>query len=167
MSSKVCTLCKLEKSLEEFPRQSNKAKDGRACWCKPCHAAKSKSWRERNPDKAKAAMNSYRKRNPTNHRRSFLRRTYGLKETDYERLLADQGGRCAICLRVEADCVKKFLCIDHIKGTTLIRGLLCSQCNSAIGLLNHDPELLRLAVAYLQRTPVMEGTLTPRGVHRS
>lgn len=39
---------------------------------------------------------------------------------------------------------------DHISGH--VRGLLCRNCNSAIGLLRDDPELIRRAANYVERT---------------
>lgn len=164
--SKACTLCRETKPLEEFPRQRNKT-DGRSCWCKPCHSEKPRAWRLANPEQAKKTRKAYEMRNPTSHRRSHLRRSYGIEEADYDRLLDAQDGCCRICGAREADSAKAFLCVDHIAGTVLIRGLLCSTCNSAIGLLRHDVELLKRAIEYLGAPPVLEGVTVPRGVHRS
>ena len=111
--------------------------DGYSCWCKPCHCAKTKAWRERNPEKAKATQEKWRAANPDRHRRVIYVKVYGIEVEEYEALLAAQGGVCAICGRDECDAVKGFLCVDHIAGTVKIRGLLCSQCNSAVGLLAH------------------------------
>ena len=163
---KSCTLCNAQKPLTEFPRARG-VKDGHAYWCKPCHAARSKAWRLANPEKAKETRDKYRMRNPASHRRSTLRRYYGMELEDYDALLQAQSGECAICRRRQADAAKKFLCVDHIENTTLVRGLLCSTCNSAIGMLRHDPKLLRRAIDYLGRKPVFEGRLVPQGVHRN
>lgn len=71
----------------------------------------------------------------------------------YERLFAEQSGRCAICLLPETgrdpSGRTKRLAIDHDAETGRIRGLLCSRCNPAIGLLRHDPERLQRAIDYL------------------
>lgn len=166
MAEKQCTLCKETKPLALFVRQRSKA-DGYGCWCKSCHAAKAKAWRDRNPAKAKASVQAHRDKTPDYHRRSALRKRYGIEPEDYTALLELQDGKCAICGRLEADSVKRFLCVDHVADTTQIRGLLCSPCNSAIGLLGHDPEILRSAIAYLSRPVAMEGRLTPPGVHRT
>lgn len=163
--TKVCSSCKEEKSFDDFVKQHN-TKDGYSYWCKKCHCRKSKEYRENNLERVKAAQDRYRAANPANHRRAHLRKTYGIEMEDYEELLEAQGGGCAICGREEADAVKKCLCVDHVAGTLKIRGLLCSFCNSAIGLLDHDPERLLKAVEYLARGPVIEGVLYPRGVHR-
>lgn len=167
MNKKRCTLCKIEKFLEDFPKQRNQP-DGHSCWCKPCHCAKSKAWRERNPEKAKETQKAYQLRNPRRYRQDTLRKKYGMELEDYERLLSDQDGVCAICkLRAVADSNKDYLCVDHIEGTLEVRGLLCSPCNSAIGFLDHDPQRLYAAIEYLLRSPVFVGKKVPHGIHRS
>ena len=64
-----------------------------------------------------------------------LKKTYGLSRSDYERLYAIQGGRCAIC----RDTQEKPLSIDHCHETERVRGLLCHACNSALGFMREDP----------------------------
>ncbi len=54
---------------------------------------------------------------------------------------------CEICQTREATAW------DHDHDTGLIRGRLCSPCNTGIGGLNDDPELLRRAIEYLERPP--------------
>ncbi len=43
------------------------------------------------------------------------------------------------------------LVIDHCHSTGAIRGLLCSNCNTAIGLLSDNPEIIRKAADYLEK----------------
>lgn len=63
-------------------------------------------------------------------------------------LYLDQGGRCAICLRIDGEVGG--LNLDHNHVTGEVRGLLCRSCNLGIGLLRSDegPELLERALAY-------------------
>ncbi len=87
-------------------------------------------------------------RDRLNGRRQSRRgRTYGLTAEDLERMLIEQGGLCAICERSPA----RRLCIDHCHATQKVRGLLCDNCNIALGLLDDDPERLRAAIAYVLR----------------
>ncbi|MBO3751547.1 hypothetical protein J5X84_36205 [Streptosporangiaceae bacterium NEAU-GS5] len=88
-------------------------------------------------------------------RHDKLLANFGLTLRQYERLVAAQGGACAIC-GDEPD----VLHVDHdhrccpTKGKSCgkcIRQLLCTWCNRAIGMLKDDPALLRAAAAYLER----------------
>ncbi len=68
----------------------------------------------------------------------------------------EQGGACAICRRRPA----RRLCIDHCHATRKVRGLLCDNCNIALGLLDDDPDRLRAALAYVLRA---RGVVEARG----
>lgn len=83
-----------------------------------------------------------------------LRFTYGLDTNDYDRLLAEQGGSCAICDRPCASGRRLAVDHDHACCPTrscgkCVRGLLCGTCNRSLGGFRDDPELLLRAVAYL------------------
>lgn len=57
---------------------------------------------------------------------------YGLTKEDWQRILQDQGGVCAICGRDEKQIHKgrlKYLCVDHCHETGQLRGLVCGWCN--------------------------------------
>lgn len=73
---------------------------------------------------------------------------YGLDRRGYDLLLQAQGGRCAICQAHQYEKDRR-LGVDHDHDTGEIRGILCTQCNSAIGLLGDDVDLLRRAIEYL------------------
>jgi hypothetical protein len=82
-------------------------------------------------------------------------KNYGLTADGYQALLAAQDHRCAICgagsgWRHRQSGKPKRLAVDHCHETGKIRGLLCDACNTAIGKLNHDPNLLRKAIEYLR-----------------
>lgn len=72
---------------------------------------------------------------------------HGLSEKQYYDLLKDQGGKCAICCRTP----DKTLHVDHCHKTGLVRGLLCSNCNIALGNFKDDVQALHNAIKYLQR----------------
>ncbi|ANA86370.1 endonuclease VII [Gordonia phage OneUp] len=73
-----------------------------------------------------------------------LRERYGISLAEYNDLLDEQDGKCAICHTVAK------LHVDHCHATGKKRGLLCSQCNTAIGLLKEDLNLLSRAAEYLE-----------------
>jgi hypothetical protein len=86
---------------------------------------------------------SYRER----HALARLARVYGLSSERYLRMLERQNGVCRICKGPS----RRRLCVDHCDVTQQVRGLLCDNCNTGIGLLGHDPKRLRAAAAYLER----------------
>lgn len=69
---------------------------------------------------------------------------YGLTEDSYKLLEEKQKGCCAIC-KTSLDNP----CIDHCHKTGEVRGLLCNKCNTAIGLLEDEVEILFNAYKYL------------------
>jgi hypothetical protein len=70
---------------------------------------------------------------------------YGLTLEDYDAMLNEQNGLCAICFQKE----KGNLFVDHSHKTNEVRGLLCNKCNSALGFLNDDISLFENAIRYL------------------
>lgn len=81
-------------------------------------------------------------------RKTFVKCVYGLSHRQYEDLLKDQGGRCAVC---KGECrTGQQLAIDHCHETGEVRGLLCNRCNRAIGLLCDDHTLVQSAADYLK-----------------
>lgn len=79
-----------------------------------------------------------------------LKYRYGITIDDYERMLAEQGGGCAICERHPAEAGNPehwtdVLCVDHCHDTGKVRGLLCNDCNLAIGRGKSAETLERMA----------------------
>ncbi len=89
----------------------------------------------------------FNKARPEVNRKSFLKFRYGMDSEDVEELLKMQEGKCNICNRSFNDNPYK---IDHCHSTGKVRGLLCHQCNTGLGMLNDDIEVLRRAITYLQ-----------------
>lgn len=84
-------------------------------------------------------------------RRQVLKRKYKLTSEEYDRILAAQDGKCAICYRPPDD--DRVLAVDHCHRTGKVRGLLCGLCNRALGCLGDDTTLLYRAIDYLERQP--------------
>lgn len=74
-------------------------------------------------------------------------RRYGLTEDQYQAMLVAQSNGCAICRTSFAGGVK--VCVDHCHDSSVVRGLLCNDCNMALGRFKDDPDNLRRALAYL------------------
>ena len=103
------------------------------------------TWRKDNPEKYAVHL-----------RRSLLKRKYGLLTlSDYGRMLAEQGGTCAICgAGPDSERNHRFtsLAVDHDHETGQVRGLLCSMCNRGIGVIgDHN---LAAAAAYIQKMSI-------------
>jgi hypothetical protein len=97
----------------------------------------------------KAAYNrEWRKNNKDKARDSKMQREFGISLKDYNTMFDKQGGRCAICGKLQSD-LKVSLHIDHDHSTGKVRGLLCHMCNFAIGHALDDIEILASAIKYL------------------
>lgn len=124
--AKTCGLCREAKPLEDFHR-SARGVLGRQAYCRPC-----------------ALRYSEQRRRLTGYDRE---RRYGLTQEAFDRLYESQEGRCAIC----SGTISGRNChVDHDHGSGTVRGLLCFNCNSALGKLGDSPRLLRRAAHYLE-----------------
>jgi hypothetical protein len=85
--------------------------------------------------------------NPEKTRVVLLKHRYGMTVEEYDELLKQQKGVCAICYGTNAN--GKRLAVDHNHETDETRGLLCANCNSAIGLLGDSVVYLASAIRYL------------------
>lgn len=79
------------------------------------------------------------------HRESKRRTLYGIEPHEFDRMLAEQGGACAVCRR------ERRLVVDHDHETGAVRGLLCDSCNQGLGKFADDTERLNAAIAYLRK----------------
>lgn len=85
-------------------------------------------------------------RQAENNRHSRRHRLYGLTKEEFASRVAAQDGLCSLCARKP----KGTLVIDHCHETGKIRGLLCPQCNTALGRLGDTIEGLERALRYLR-----------------
>lgn len=87
--------------------------------------------------------------------RTWKKMGFGVFE--YLDMHKEQGGVCKICGRPEfmrhgSSGKVKDLAIDHCHQTNVIRGLLCSACNTSLGLLKDNVETLKSAIKYLEES---------------
>lgn len=79
-----------------------------------------------------------------------MARMYGVSEESWKLKLAMQDGRCAIC---KTDLYEdKAPHTDHDHETGVFRGILCSNCNTGIGMFKEDPWILDQAIQYVKRS---------------
>ena len=77
-----------------------------------------------------------------------LKSKYGLTPEKWQEMFDAQQGCCAICQKHQSEFRRK-LDTDHCHETGKIRGLLCENCNKAIGLFSNNPSLCNKAMEYL------------------
>lgn len=77
---------------------------------------------------------------------------YGLTEEAFQALVQIQNGRCGICRLPpeEAGITKTTLHVDHDHATGRVRGLLCNNCNTGLGLFRDSIDRLQSACNYLK-----------------
>lgn len=76
-----------------------------------------------------------------------IRTRYNITLGEYEQLFVEADGKCESCGQTN----RRRLVLDHCHETGAVRGVLCSACNSGIGLLGDNVEGLRRAIEYLER----------------
>ena len=74
---------------------------------------------------------------------------YGIRESDYNQMFLEQGGRCLGCGKHQSE-LNHPLHVDHDHKTGKVRGLLCKLCNSAIGNARDNVNILRSLADYLE-----------------
>lgn len=104
------------------------------------------SYHERQKKGQKRWYGKHKERRRFYSRVSRLRR-YGLTVEEYETLLTEQDGVCAICKKAPK---KKRLHVDHDHDTGNVRGLLCFNCNFGLSWFKEEPRLLGKAKKYLE-----------------
>jgi len=106
---RVCTRCKTYKLWVEFGLQAL-GTNGHSSCCVDCSRK-----RQRGP----------------NQRETRLKRVYSLLPGQYAETLKKQNGVCKLCSRK----TDKPLLVDHCHITGRVRGLLCINCNTALGYI--------------------------------
>lgn len=132
---------------------------------------KRKAWRDTPEQKAKTTVRAARYRAANRDKilekarskyttdsrwKSKLKTAFKMSVEEYFRRLAEQKGVCAVCYKDSGD---RRLCVDHDHACCpgdnscgkCIRGLLCSNCNTALGMVNDDSAVLLRAIEYLNR----------------
>ena len=127
--SKVCPSCEKELPLTKFPINKKNLSSGRASHCKECR-------KTRYPKTFVAT------------RASHLRSRYGLEPEEYLVLFQNQNGKCAICKTSISMAGTGH--VDHCHKTNKVRGLLCHGCNTGIGKLKDNVDILQSALEYLR-----------------
>ena len=141
LQTKACTICGQRKLLSDFYKEP-KHKDGVHSCCKICFCERTNTYKKQNQGKIGKANKDL-----------HLRKSFGIKLEQYKKMLVEQKGVCAICGKQETRKYKSKivrLSIDHNHKTGKIRGLLCHNCNMAIGHFEENIKFMLKAIQYLK-----------------
>lgn len=136
---------KLQEAKERYVKHRDKDPD--------LYRAKQKAvmarWRKNNPEATKAMDQRQKEKHKDKRREKGYVKKYGITIAQFDELFLSQGSRCAICWCDEPG--KNGWQVDHCHTNGNVRGILCHRCNMALGLLKDNPNMLRIAVGYLER----------------
>ena len=123
---KTCTCCKVSLPDNKFYKRTYKSgRVGLQPKCKTCDG--------------KLRVKYYRKHDT-------IRRKLNISDEDYQKLMQSHDGTCDVCGRS----ITK-VCIDHNHLTGKVRGLLCNNCNTALGLVGDNVSTLTKLIQYLEQ----------------
>ncbi len=159
----ICNTCEIDKPIEEFaPRDGGKRRHTK---CRDCQRKYKQNYWKNNSHKYGDRYENNKEWHKTYCKKRYatcdkkhhaevvwknkLRREFGLSVDDYNLLLESQNGVCALCGKPDPD--GKRLAVDHCHAEGHVRGLLCRTCNTALGLFEDNPDLLRKAAEYVER----------------
>lgn len=128
-----------------------------------------RDWKRKNRAKTRASYKEYYQRNRAAilarhtanrraagaveldyRRRLYFKRKYGVTPEQRDEMIAAQAGKCAIC-SMPFGPRHTDTHLDHCHKSGLVRGILCRECNTGMGMMNDDPAVLQAALDYLQR----------------
>lgn len=147
---KTCCQCKVPQPPADFYRGCPR--------CIACDSARSKDyysthrqtvisravkWNREHPAQAAEHRKAYASKNA---RETHLIRKYCLTLHDFNRMLEEQGGVCAIC-KEPSDTWD----VDHDHATGQVRAILCHGCNAGIGFLKDSARVASAASEYLTK----------------
>ena len=164
METKICPRCKKEKELvlDNFYFHKLKGKKQWALPCITCAKEKQAINLAKNKEEVYSRNRKYyaeRGSSQVEHQayKRYINRAnrrYGLSEQSLRDMMDQQVGCCAICgesLPLSSRPGERSFSIDHCHKTGLVRGLLCSGCNTGLGNLGDSVEQLTSAVQYLNK----------------
>lgn len=133
---KICPVCETE-FIPKSPRHQKQ----KHCSVKCCR----KFYARNNPEKIKQSREKYRQNNPEASFIANLKHKYGLTVEEHQALFKKAEYSCMICKQP-----RNKLCVDHNHETGKVRGILCHNCNAALGLLDENIEVIKTMIKYLE-----------------
>jgi len=134
---KKCRGCGKFENEKEF--ESNRM------WCVECYKEHTKERLSNNRHIYNKNRRSVYHKNPYRYKSISKKNKYGITQEEFDKMVKDINNICQIC-----GLDMKRPCLDHDHATLQIRGILCSKCNMAIGLLGDDYKIVESAANYLK-----------------
>lgn len=134
-----CKYCHVDKPIAEFSKASRNS-SGVQSYCKSCAKTYHKKYKQLNPEKSTDA---------------HYKRSFGMTLDDVRALLHTQNNQCALCnvelsvLQGRGFSTNAHVDHDHITGK--VRGILCGNCNTALGKLGDSIESIERVLSYLKK----------------
>jgi len=127
---------KWERTKEERKKMNARRRElyARDKWRREQARIQAKEWAENHPKKRKAQR----------------LKEYNLTLKQFNQMLEAQDDKCAICGYSDKSDSNMFPLVDHCHETGKVRGLLCMNCNQALGKFQDNPKLLKKAINYLK-----------------
>lgn len=110
--------------------------------CRKC----GREWHRERPEYIRAKNAEFKRKNPQYAINWSRRARFGLGPADVQAIIDAQHGVCVGCRR---GLVSVKACVDHCHSTGVVRGILCNDCNLALGMAQDSPETLRRLAAYV------------------
>ena len=152
---KICIDCNVEKHINEFNKYCR--------FCQKCGYIRRKKYLQQytQTSEFKEHSHKYQKeyRDARKHRperkqkvREFhLKHEYNITLIEYDIMFKNQKGCCDICHKHQSE-FKLPLYVDHDHKTDKVRGLLCKNCNMALGFMKDDPDIILEAYNYIKKS---------------
>lgn len=164
---RICTKCGIEKEITEFHKSKGGIFNIRG-ECIECRKEWRKEYQQRPETKKKSKIynknhyilnsdneKNYGKIHSEERNNNRLKALYGITLEQYNQMLKDQNGVCAICKQPETAIHQngkiKRLAVDHNHKTGQVRGLACDNCNHGIGFFKENKKILLNAINYLKQ----------------
>ena len=126
MEMKNCSWCKETLPLDRFSKRTYSSGNiGYQSKCKSCEKVSKKRYYKPHEN---------------------IRRALNISDSDYTTLIEKSQGHCEVCSRPLTK-----ICIDHDHNTGKVRGVLCNNCNTALGLVGDNVSTLTKLIQYLER----------------
>lgn len=108
-----------------------------------------KAWYEKNKSVVSKQQKEKYMADPEKYKMLRKARIYGITKEQFQNMWDEQGKACAICRYVFDNIRLPY--IDHCHTTNVVRGLLCSHCNTGFGLLQENIGIFQRAIEYAMK----------------